>query len=190
VTIALHTPTLAALPQLVSALERGWSPDNVRGAVAAGEMLARIATDAPGFVAAQTDPQAKAGPVTLPDGSTVARLPGRTFWIWDEALDAFCGSINLRWPRDGGPLPPHVLGHVGYAVVPWHRGRGVASAALRAVLAHARALGLPFVDVTCDVDNAASIKVIERAGGVRGEPFVKPPAFGSVPGLRYRIALG
>jgi hypothetical protein len=31
--------------------------------------------------------------------------------------------------------------------------------------------------------------VIQANGGVLVEPFTKPPQFGSVPGLRFRIAL-
>ena len=49
-----------------AALRRGWSADNLRGAAAAREELERIATDAAGFLARMDDPDAIAGPVTLP----------------------------------------------------------------------------------------------------------------------------
>ena len=188
-TTQLLTPTLARLPALVAALRRGWSPDNVRGEVAAREMLERIDADAALFIERQTDPQALGEPLTLPDGTQVRRLPGRTFWIWsDEEPDhGFCGSLGFRWQPGTAALPPHVPGHVGYAVVPWQRGRGHATAALRAVLPHAQELGLPWIELTTDPDNVASQKVIERAGGRLLERFVKPAAFGGHEGLRYRI---
>ena len=61
--------------------------------------------------------------------------------------------------------------------------------ALRLLLPEAKAEGLPFVEITTDPENIASQRVIQRNGGVLVERFTKPPQFGSVPGLRYRIAL-
>jgi predicted acetyltransferase len=84
-------------------------------------------------------------------------------------------------------LPPHVLGHAGYTIVPWQRRRGHASAALRALLPHVQAIGLPYIEVTTDPDNLPSQRVIERAGGVLVERFVPPPAFGASELLRYRV---
>lgn len=185
-TIELKTPTLELLPQYVDALQRGWSPDTSRGRVAAAEQLAAIEHDAAGFVARLTDPEAKAGAVTLPDGSQVARIPGRHFWIWDGE---FCGSLGFRWQNGGAQLPPHVLGHAGYSVVPWKQRQGCATAALRALLPLAREQGLPYLEITTDPDNLASQKVISANGGVLVERFTKPEAYGRAPGLRFRIAL-
>jgi predicted acetyltransferase len=191
-TTALIVPSRERLPAYVEALERGWSPDNLRGAEATREILERIHADAALFVERQTDVEARGGPVTLPDGSTVARIPGRTFWIvdGDETAPAFCGSINLRWQHGTTDLPPHCLGHVGYAVVPWKRRQGHASAALRALLPYARALGLPWIAVTTDPDNVGSRKVIEAAGGVLVETMQRPAAYGHSAAVRYRIDLG
>jgi predicted acetyltransferase len=187
-TTVLHVPTLQRLPAYVDALQRRWSPNTMR-AEASEEQLAQIAENAPAFVASLTDLDAKAGPVTLPDGSKVERLPGRQFWIWDEADNAFCGSINLRWQRDTAELPPHVLGHLGYTVVPWRQRRGHATAALHALLPIAREHGLPHVQITTDDDNVASQRVIEANGGVLLERFVPPTAFGTAVLRRYRISL-
>jgi len=184
--IELATPTPALLPRYVEALQRGWTPDHIVGMAAAHEQLAAIAQDATGFVARQTNLEALGEPVTLPDGSKVARIPGRQFWIWDGD---FCGRLSLRWQPGSAALPPHVLGHVGYAVVPWKRAQGCATEAVRAVLPYARAQGLPYLEVTTDPDNLASQKVIAANGGVLIEAFTKPAAFGGTPGLRFRIAL-
>ena len=182
----LVRPSSEHLPSYVAALERGWSADNVRGVVAAQEELVRIRSDADAFLASLEDREAKGSPVTLPDGSVVRRIPGFRRWLWDGE---FAGSIGLRWQPGTTDLPPHCLGHIGYAVVPWKQRRGYATAALRLMLPEARAVGLPFVELTTDPDNLASQRVIEAAGGALHEKFIKPPQFGSKPGLRYRIAL-
>jgi predicted acetyltransferase len=184
----LRVPEPALLPGYTAALERGWSPNTMRPE-AAQEQLAAIARDAAGFVAGLTDPEARGGPITLPDGSSAPRLPGRTFWVWDAADDAFCGSINLRWQAGTPALPPHVLGHIGYAIVPWQRRRGHATAALRALLPMARAEGLPYVDATTDEDNFASQRVLEANGGVLIGRLQPPPAMGKDVVLRYRFVL-
>lgn len=179
-------PAEEYLPSYVAALKADWSPDNVRGAVAAHEELELIAKDAAAFLAAQVDREAKGRPITLPDGTTVARLPGFRRWLWDGA---FCGVIGLRWQRGTSALPPHCLGHIGYAVVPWKRGRGYATQALKLLLPEARLEGLEYVEITTEPSNLASQRVIEANGGVLIGRFTKPAQFGGGEGLRYRIDL-
>ena len=142
--------------------------------------------DAPGFLAALEEETPRGAAVTLPDGSRVARLPWLVRWMWDGEL---AGSINLRWPRPGEPMPPHVLGHIGFGVVPWKRGLGYATRALALLLPEARARGLGFVELTTEPENIASQRVIEKNGGVLVERFEKAPAYGGGPSLRYRIDL-
>ena len=103
------------LASYVAALERGWSADNERGVVATREELSRIQTNAAAFLASMEDREAKGPPVTLPDGSMAKRVPGFKRWLWDGE---FSGSIGLRWQPGTTALPPHCLGHIGYAVVP------------------------------------------------------------------------
>jgi predicted acetyltransferase len=124
--------------------------------------------------------------VRLPDGSLVERLPGFHRWIWDGE---FAGSISFRWKNGTPDLPPTCLGHVGYAVVPWKRGRGYAKTALSLILPEARGVGLPYIEITTDVDNVASQRVIEANGGTLIERFNKGPVYGSGEGLRFRIKL-
>ena len=99
------------------------------------------------------DRDARGTPVRLPDGTEARRLPGYFRWITDGA---FCGSISLRWQPGTTDLPPHVLGHVGFAVVPWKRDRGYATRALALLLPDARSLGLGHVDLTTDPANTTS----------------------------------
>src|SRR6476661_4495691 len=94
-------PALSYLPSYVAALERGWSPDNLRGLAAAREELDAITADADRFLASLVDRDAKAGPITLLDGSTVPRLPGYRRWMWDGD---FCGSTSLRWQKSSEEL--------------------------------------------------------------------------------------
>src|SRR5215831_4391451 len=184
--LRLVRPALEFLPEYEAALKRDWSPDNVRGDAATREELQKIATDPAAFIAALDDPQAKGGPIKLPDGSTVPRLPGFRRWMWDGA---FCGSIGFRWQPGTSELPPHVLGHIGYAVVPWRRGRGYAKRALALMLIEARCVGLTFVHVTAQPDNAASQAVIRANGGRLVERFREPTAYGAKESLRFRIDL-
>lgn len=179
-------PAEEYLAGYADALRRGWSPDNVR-AEAALEELEAIARDAAGFLAEQVDREAKGPPIKLPDGSTLTRLPGYRRWMWDGE---FCGVVGFRWQPGTTDLPPTCLGHVGFAVVPWKRRRGYATSALAQLLPDVRREGLAFVELTTDVTNVGSQKVIEANGGVLHERFTKPAIYGGGESLRYRIALG
>lgn len=179
-------PGEAHLASYVDALRQGWSPDNLRPEAAQDE-LARIEQDPTLFLAQQVDREARGPRVILPDGSAAARIPGYRKWMWDGE---FCGSISLRWQPGTTALPPYVLGHIGYAVVPWKRGRGYATRALALLLPDARAEGLAYVELTTESDNAASQRVIKANGGVLVERFQRLAVHGGAETLRYRIALG
>jgi predicted acetyltransferase len=174
------------LTDYVAALERGWSPDNLREEAAAREELARIAADADAFLASLVDREAAGDPIELPDGTTVPRLPGYRQWMWDGE---FCGSINFRWRPGTEALPPHCLGHIGYAVVPWKRRRGYATQALGELLGQAKAEGLRYVEITTEPANLPSQRVILANGGVLEEEFTAVPALGGRRHLRYRVPL-
>lgn len=183
----LVRPSIETLPGHVDALQRGWSPDNIRGAAAAQECLERIAGDAGAYLALTDNPQGGGPPVTLADGSLQPRLPSLARWIWDD--EGFVGAINLRWAPGHGPLPPHVLGHVGYSIAPWKRRLGHATRALGLLLPQARAVGMSRIELTTDLDNLASQRVITSNGGVLLEEFDKGPVYGHKRGLRFVITL-
>lgn len=103
-----------------------------------------------------------AGKLAEADPATDGRLPKTHRWA---VLDgAFVGRIAVFHKLDAALRRSG--GHIGYDVVPAHRGRGIATAMLRAMLPVAREVGLTEVLLTCDASNAASIRVIERNGGV------------------------
>ena len=184
--LVLVWPAAEHLASYIEALERGWSPNTMRPD-AAHEELARIGLGPEAFLAHLVDPDAKGPPVVLPDGSSVPRLPGYRRWMWDGE---FCGSISLRWQPGTTELPPYCLGHIGFSVVPWKRRLGYATRALGMILPDARELGLPYVELTTDIDNVASQRAIQSNGGLLVERFRKPDYFGGEEGLRYRIDLG
>jgi predicted acetyltransferase len=93
-----------------------------------------------------------------PDGY----VPATTMW-WVDG-ENYLGRIAIRHRLT--PQLREVGGHIGYDVRPSARHRGHATAMLRAALPVASALGVEPALVTCDVDNVASRKVIERSGGV------------------------
>jgi hypothetical protein len=72
--LELVWPSTRHLPSYTAALEKGWSPDNVRGAAAAREELSRIRENPEEFLRSLVDREAKGPPIDMPDGSTVARL--------------------------------------------------------------------------------------------------------------------
>jgi predicted acetyltransferase len=178
-------PSREYLAEYVAALERGWSPDNLRQE-ASQEELTRIAADPAAFLASLVDREAAGEPIVFPDGSTVPRLPGYRMWMWDGE---FAGSVSLRWQPGTEALPPYCLGHLGYAVVPWKRGRGYATQALRDLLVRAKDEGLRYVEITTRPDNVASQRVILANGGVLVEEFTAAAALGGHRHLRYRVQL-
>ncbi|HLY01028.1 MAG TPA: GNAT family N-acetyltransferase [Candidatus Cybelea sp.] len=139
------------------------------------EQLHLIASDPQAFLSSLDDRQARGG-----------RLPGIRRWMWDGD---FAGTIGLRWQPGTSALPPGSLGHIGYGVVPWKRGRGYATAALRLILPEARNEGLLYVELTTEEENVPSQRVILANGGVCVGRFEKSTVHGDLAGLRFRIDL-
>ncbi|QOL51070.1 GNAT family N-acetyltransferase [Massilia litorea] len=63
---------------------------------------------------------------------------------------------------------------IGYAFLPQYGGQGYAIEAARAVLAHAKRLGLKRIVATVRPDNSASIRVLEKLG-LRFERMIQAP---------------
>lgn len=181
----LRWPGLDELPSYVAALERGWSGHGDEAGNGRRE-LAAIGADPSAFLASLVDVDASGDPVSLPDGSTADRIPGYRKWMWDGEV---CGSISFRWQPGTEALPPHVLGHVGYHVVPWKRRQGCATKAVALILDDARERAMRWIEVTTDPDNVASQRVIEGNGGRFVERVPYPAAYGRGELLRYRITL-
>ncbi|WP_265447977.1 GNAT family N-acetyltransferase [Flexivirga meconopsidis] len=121
--------------------------------------------DPSGFADWLAQREAYADPTTqMPEGL----VHDTVFWIVDDtAPDRVLGSLSLR--HELNEALTMVGGHIGYGVRPSARQRGVATQALRLALDEAKSLGLQRVLLTCDEDNPASARTIERCGGVRDE---------------------
>jgi RimJ/RimL family protein N-acetyltransferase len=80
--------------------------------------------------------------------------------IVDAATDELLGSCDIRVPGDD-----RRVGEVGYVLLPGARGRGHATRAVRLLSAYATGeLGMTRVQALTDPGNAASQRVLERAG--------------------------
>jgi len=106
--------------------------------------------------------------------------------LWALSGEAFVGRISIFHALNEALRVEG--GHIGYDTVPSFRGRGVATQMLRQALPAARGLGLTAVLLTCDDTNAASIRVIERNGGVLQE--TRALHAGMAPKRYYTVDLG
>lgn len=82
-------------------------------------------------------------------------------WIVED--DRVLGGIALR---DGDDEYVRRAGHIGYGIRPSARRRGLAAWALGSILDEARELGMKRLLTVCALDNGASVRTIERCGGV------------------------
>ena len=176
-------PSLSVLDGYLDALRRGWSADNVRGAEAARDEIEAIRRDPAAFVATKADDRTAAGSCGRRrhaagrlDGAAPAVL--QSLALGRRVLRQHRITLAARDPR---PAAPHVLGHIGYSVVPWKRGRGYATKALMFMIDAARAEG-PAPRRTHDRPGQRTVpeghprqlrrpsRALMRARAVRGEP--------------------
>jgi len=88
-----------------------------------------------------------------------------TTFLFAFVCGRIVGRVSIRHHLN--PTLERRGGHIGYVVVPEFRGKGYATAMLRKALQITRDdLGLSRVLVTCDDDNVASMRTIEKCGGV------------------------
>ena len=90
-------------------------------------------------------------------------VPQTSFWLVRDG-STFVGESRLRhWLT---PALEQHGGHIGYAIRPSERKQGYGTCILALTLEEARRIGLKRVLVTCDTDNIASARIIEKNGGV------------------------
>jgi len=90
-------------------------------------------------------------------------VPWSSYWLVEQGSEIPLGVSSLRHR-----LSPFLLrqgGHIGYAIRPSARGRGLGSAILRLTLEKAREMQLGRVLLVCSAANPASARVIEKCGG-------------------------
>jgi predicted acetyltransferase len=92
-------------------------------------------------------------------------VPYTVFWSVKPGLPLIVGELHIRHRLV--PASEKEGGHIGYTIAPSMRGKGLGTQQLALGLGKARALlGLDRVLVTCDTDNVASTRVIQKNGGV------------------------
>lgn len=124
--------------------------------------------------------------------NAVHNVPTWSFRMVHAESGEELGTIRLRVGDSR-----HVVmyaGHVGYAVEERHRGHRYAERALRLLLPMSRRLGLDVLWVTCDPENVASRRTLERMGAKLVEEVDVPSdcvifRSGHPRKCRYRIAL-
>lgn len=100
------------------------------------------------------------------DGVERVALPAFTKWLYRPGDAEVSGTIQMRWEHGTTQLPPYCLGHIGYQIFPWKRGAGLATIQLAQMLEIVKSeVELPYVDITTNVENKASQKVIIKNGG-------------------------
>ncbi|MDQ1612651.1 MAG: hypothetical protein QOG00_2582 [Pyrinomonadaceae bacterium] len=96
--------------------------------------------------------------VDIPPG----HVPNSTFFLVHRGRIVGRSALRHRLT----PALQHEGGHIGYDIRPLARGRGYGTLILALTLERARSLGLARALLTCDTDNVASARIIERNGGV------------------------
>ena len=96
----------------------------------------------------------------LPEGYVASR----EFWLLEEDTGRILGAIRLR-TKEMTPRLEQIDGQIGYNVRPCARNAGYATRMLAILLEKIREEGWARVLITCNSDNLASARVIEKNGG-------------------------
>ncbi len=110
------------------------------------------------FAAFVHELEAESQGIGLPPG-----FPAQQTYLLIKEHQMVVGEIRFR------PVltPPYEKynGHIAYDIRPSQRGKGYATHQLALVLEEARKLGLPFVTLTVENENPASVRVIQKNSG-------------------------
>ncbi|MFI6316081.1 GNAT family N-acetyltransferase [Nonomuraea sp. NPDC050556] len=147
-----------------------------REVIATGSLVLRPPAphDADAIIRANADPVTRRFltllpvPYTLDDAHDYLKLAeakwangGAEFTITDATTGEYLGTVGVQPPDRWGSL------EIGYALAPWARGKGVATAAVRAVTQWAFDHGVHRVVLIAEVENVPSLKVAYGAGFVQ-----------------------
>ncbi len=91
-----------------------------------------------------------------------------TYWLVDDEK-SFLGAFRIRHNLHTDFLKR--IGHIGYEINSKYRKKGYGTKILELGLVEAKKLGLKEVLLTCDEDNIASKKIIEKAKGIYLKTF-------------------
>lgn len=95
-------------------------------------------------------------------GLPIGLVPASVYWLVDNR--EFIGHVSVRHQLNAAL--ERWGGHIGYAIRPSKQGHGYGLQILKRVRPVVRALGIQKSLVTCDKDNVASRRIIEKNGGL------------------------
>ena len=147
--IKLIEPCIELKDEFLAMVEEYWATGEQNG----GWMLAKNMEDFASLLKKSKDySQGK----NLPE----SWVPSTNSWLVDGT--EVIGYSSLRHDLNEGMKKRG--GHIDYYIRPCKRGKGYSSLMLSLMLDQARGLGLKKVLVTCDEDNIASVRIIEKNG--------------------------
>jgi predicted acetyltransferase len=97
--------------------------------------------------------------IDIPDGW----VPASTFWLVKDET-RLLGVAHLRHSLT--PSLEYEGGHIGYGIRPSDRSKGYGTLMLEKVLERAKEMNIKRALVTCDKENIASARVIQKNGGI------------------------
>jgi len=98
--------------------------------------------------------------IDLPPG----RVRSELFFLTEGENRRIIGAVDIRYELNDYLF--RIGGNIGYGIRPTERRKGYATKMLKMALDVARKSGLKKVLVSCDQDNVASRRTIEKNGGV------------------------
>lgn len=101
-------------------------------------------------------------------------IPFYYYNILLSGSDQPIGKISLRV---GHNFHSYYNGNIGYEIDLAHRGHHYAAAACQMLFPLAKAHGMEYLDITCDEDNIASYKTLERLGAELLEICTPPQSY-------------
>src|SRR5918911_4690432 len=94
-------------------------------------------------------------------GLRPGHVPATFYWLVQQGR--IIGRSGIRHHLT--PALENEGGHIGYDIRPSERGKGYGTLILKLTLEKAREFGFDRVMLTCDADNIASARIIEKNGG-------------------------
>ena len=91
--------------------------------------------------------------INLPEGN----VKYSTFWLIDN--NVVVGVVRVRHQEI------KYAGHIGYDISPYYRNKGYGTEILNLALEKAKEIGIKEAIITCNINNVASKKIIEKNNG-------------------------
>lgn len=90
------------------------------------------------------------------------RVGADYYWLVDDEKELFIGEVSIRHHLNDALM--QYGGHIGYGIRYSEWGHGYGTRLLNLALMKAKEMGISYPMITCDDDNIASAKVIEKNG--------------------------